>query len=202
MTEPSLGDSFEIIPPANGVPRSAWYRNRRLSTWHRPYAAILVVLDYLGVALANLTTISLLGDANSRFRSLHPQFLVIVYLVIPLAWLLLLWGNGAYDRRYLGIGTDEFKRVMRTAVTLTATISLLAFLTKTAGELSRLTVALSMLGSLIYVSVLRFGARRGLSLARRRGHASPRVLLLGSLNEAPEGYTAVTRNPAAGMAPI
>ena len=45
MTEPSLGDSFEIIPPANGVPRSAWYRNRRLSTWHRPYAAMLVGLD-------------------------------------------------------------------------------------------------------------------------------------------------------------
>ena len=33
----------------------------------------------------------------------------------------MLWGNGAYDRRYLGIGTDEFKRVTRTAVTLTAT---------------------------------------------------------------------------------
>ena len=117
MTEPSLGDSFEIIPPANGVPRSAWFRARRLSTWHRPYAAALIVLDYLGVALANLTTISLLGDANSKFRSLHPQFTTLVYVVIPLAWLLVLWGNGAYDRRYLGIGTDEFKRVMRTAVT-------------------------------------------------------------------------------------
>ncbi len=202
MTEPSLGDSFEIIPPANGVPRSAWFRTRRLSTWHRPYAAILLVLDYLGVALANWTTISLLGDANSRFRNLHPQFTAIVYLIIPLAWLIVLWGNGAYDRRYLGIGTDEFKRVMRTAVTLTATISLLAFLTKTAGELSRLTVALSMFGSLLYVSTLRYAARRVLSLARRRGHASHRVLLLGSLNEALEVYTAVTRNPAAGMAPI
>jgi len=202
MTEPSLGDSFEIIPPANGVPRSAWYRNRRLSTWHRPYAAMLVGLDYIGVALANLTTISLLGDANSKFRSLHPQFTTLVYVVIPLAWLLVLWGNGAYDRRYLGIGTDEFKRVMRTAVTLTATISLLAFLTKTAEELSRLTVALSMLGSLVYVSTLRFAARRVLSLARRNGHASHRVLLLGSLYEALEVYTAVTRNPAAGMSPI
>ncbi|TMM43199.1 MAG: sugar transferase [Actinobacteria bacterium] len=202
MTEPSLGDSFEIIPPANGVPRSAWFRARRLSTWHRPYAAALIVLDYLGVALANLTTISLLGDANSKFRSLHPQFTTLVYVVIPLAWLLVLWGNGAYDRRYLGIGTDEFKRVMRTAVTLTATISLLAFLTKTAEELSRLTVALSMLGSLVYVSTLRFAARRVLSLARRNGHASHRVLLLGSLYEALEVYTAVTRNPAAGMSPI
>jgi exopolysaccharide biosynthesis polyprenyl glycosylphosphotransferase len=202
MAEPSLGDSFEIIPPTNGVPRSAWFRTRRLSTWHRPYAAVLIVLDYLGAALANWTVISLLGDANSNFRNAHPQFTAIVYVIIPLAWLLVLWGNGAYDRRYLGIGTDEFKRVMRTAVTLTATISLLAFLSKTAQELSRLTVALSMLGSLVYISTLRFAARRVLSLARRKGHASHRVLLIGSLYEALEVYTAVTRNPAAGMAPI
>ena len=63
MTEPSLGDSFEIIPPANGVPRSAWFRARRLSTWHRPYAAALIVLDYLGVALANQ-----IGRASCRER--------------------------------------------------------------------------------------------------------------------------------------
>src|SRR5437764_14568817 len=43
MIEPSYGDSFEIIPPpANGVPRSAWFRTRRMSTWHRPYAALLL----------------------------------------------------------------------------------------------------------------------------------------------------------------
>ncbi len=202
MTESGFGDSFEIVPPANGVPRSAWFRTRRLSTWHRPYAAILLVLDFVGVALAHFSTVSLLGDANSRFRTLHPQFNLIVYVVIPLAWLGVLWGNGAYDRRYLGIGTDEFKRVMRTAVTLTATISLLAFLTKTAGELSRLTVALAMFGSLVYVSVLRYLARRVLSIARRKGKASHRVLLIGSLHEALEVYTAVTRNPAAGMSPI
>src|SRR3982750_3111496 len=47
MTAPSFGDSFEIVPPSNGVPRSAWFRTRRMSTWHRPYAAVLLVLDYI-----------------------------------------------------------------------------------------------------------------------------------------------------------
>ena len=32
-------DSFEILPeappPANGVPRSTWFRNRRRATWYR-----------------------------------------------------------------------------------------------------------------------------------------------------------------------
>ena len=34
-------------------------------------------------------------------------------MLLPLGWVLILWGNGAYDRRYLGLGPDEFKRVIR-----------------------------------------------------------------------------------------
>src|SRR2546421_724689 len=71
MTEPRFGESFEILPPTNGgngVPRSAWFRNRRISTWHRPYAAILLVLDYLAVALANFTTIALYNKSQSGFQ--------------------------------------------------------------------------------------------------------------------------------------
>jgi exopolysaccharide biosynthesis polyprenyl glycosylphosphotransferase len=205
MTEPRFGESFEILPPSNGsngVPRSAWFRNRRLSTWHRPYAAALVGLDYLAVILANLTTISLIDKAFSGFQTNHTLFNLIAYLFLPLTWLVVLWGNGAYDRRYLGIGTDEFKRVTRTAVTLTATISLTAFLTKVAGDLSRLTVALSMLLGLVYITMLRYAARRLLGLLRRHGKACHRVLLVGSLAEALEVYTAVTRNPNAGMIPL
>ena len=205
MTEPRFGESFEILPPANGgngVPRSAWFRNRRLSTWHRPYAAALIVLDFIGVALANLTTVSRLGQATSGFQHQHTLFNAIAYLLLPLAWLVVLWGNGAYDRRYLGIGTDEFKRVTRTAVTLIATISLTAFLTKVAGDLSRFTVALSMLLGLVYVTSLRYAARRVLGLLRRHGRACHRVLLVGSLAEALEVYTAVTRNRNAGMIPV
>jgi len=205
MTEARFGESFEILPPpngTNGVPRSAWFRNRRLSTWHRPYAAILLVLDYAAVALANFTTTSLYEKSPSGFQHDLTLFNLTAYLYLPLAWLIVLWGNGAYDRRYLGIGTDEFKRVTRTAVTLTATISLLAFITKAAEDLSRLTLALAMAGGLIYVTTFRYAARRALGLARRHGRACHRVLLVGALAEAMEVYTAVTRNQNAGMIPV
>ncbi len=205
MTEPRFGESFEILPPTNGgngVPRTAWFRTRRLSTWHRPYAASLIALDFVAVTLANLTTVVLLEKAQSGFQHDLVLFNLIAYLFLPVAWLIVLWGNGAYDRRYLGIGTDEFKRVTRTAVTLTATISLTAFLTKVAGDLSRLTVALAMLLGLVYVTLLRYAARRVLGLVRRHGRASHRVLLVGSLAEALEVYSAVTRNRAAGMIPV
>jgi exopolysaccharide biosynthesis polyprenyl glycosylphosphotransferase len=159
-------------------------------------------LDYLATTLANLTTISLYEKSPSGFQDQPELFNLIAYLLLPLAWLVVLWGNGAYDRRYLGIGTDEFKRVTRTAVTLTATISLLAFITKVAGDLSRLTLVWAMVGGLVYVTVFRYAARRVLGLVRRHGRACHRVLLVGSLAEALEVYAAVTRNPSAGMIPL
>ena len=62
-----------------------------------------------------------------------------MFVLLPLGWLAVLWGHGAYDRRYLGMGTDEFKRVVRASVTVLALVSFLAFTTKGA-DLSRVAV--------------------------------------------------------------
>ncbi|HEX6498573.1 MAG TPA: sugar transferase [Micromonosporaceae bacterium] len=193
-------DSFEIQPVTTGVPRSTWLRTRRLSTWHRPYAAALVVLDYAAAALASFTAISQLDQASSGFKEQPGLFYTIAYLLLPLGWLIMLWGHGAYDRRYLGIGTDEFKRVVRTSLMAAATVSFLAFAFK--AKLSRLSVATVLIGALVYILVLRYLARRVLHLVRARGKAGQRLLLVGMLPDAIEVYTAVTRNPAAGMVPV
>ena len=65
-------DSFEWRqdpPPSNGVARSAWTRShRRLSRWHRPYTAVLVVLDFVSAVLASWFAVTLLEQANSGFQ--------------------------------------------------------------------------------------------------------------------------------------
>ena len=54
--------------PSNGVTRaSSWLRHRRLSTWHRPYAAVLVVLDLIAVGLASLTATSQTQQGDQWF---------------------------------------------------------------------------------------------------------------------------------------
>src|SRR5947209_1953700 len=200
MTEPRFGESFEILPASNGgngVPRSAWFRNRRISTWHRPYAASLLVLDYVAVVLANFTTIVFLEKARSGFQDDPTLFNLIAYLFLPVAWLIVLWGQGAYDRRYLGVGTDEFKRVVRAGWTIAAIVAFLAFGTKTA--LSRLTVGVALVASLAFILLLRYAVRRALHLLRERGRATHRLLLVGTLPEALEVHTAISRAPGAGL---
>ena len=66
---------------------------------------------------------------------------ILAYVLLPLCWLIVLWGHGAYDRRYLGMGTDEFKRVVRASITMIAIVSFLAFTFKKGQDLSRVSVA-------------------------------------------------------------
>jgi exopolysaccharide biosynthesis polyprenyl glycosylphosphotransferase len=201
-------DRVEIQPPAptNGVPRSVWMRTtRRLSRWHRPYTAALLFLDFAAAALASWTAVSGFPQATAGFGTHADRdsawFNVVAYVLLPLGWLILLWGNGAYDRRYLGLGTDEFKRVVRASVAVAATVSFIAFATKT--DLSRLSVGFALIGALVYILVARYLARQVLHLIRRRaGQAGHRMVLVGTLPETLEVYTAVTRNPAAGLVPV
>jgi exopolysaccharide biosynthesis polyprenyl glycosylphosphotransferase len=200
-------DSFEIIPvgPApNGVPRSSWRRGRRrASRWHRPYIAALLLLDYGAAAVASWTAIASFEQATAGFHrdATSDWFHIVAYLLLPLVWLVMLWTNGAYERRHLGLGTEEFKRVTRASVAVVATVSFLAFATKT--DLSRLSVATALLSAAIYILILRALARRALHLVRRHnGNATHRMLLVGTLPEALEICTAVARTPAAGLTPV
>jgi exopolysaccharide biosynthesis polyprenyl glycosylphosphotransferase len=197
-------DSFEIIPEppssSNGVPRSAWFRNRRRATWYRSYSILLVLFDYAAVALASLAVISIVDQANASFEDDLQFFNLMAYALLPLGWLVVLWGQGAYDRRYLGVGTDEFKRVVRAAWTMMAIVSFLALVFK--ADLSRVGVASALVGGMVLILLLRYAARRLLYLARRHGMATHRMLLVGTVPETMEVLTTITRNPSTGLIPI
>jgi len=187
----------------NGVARSAWMRARpRLARWHRPYILLLVLLDYTAAALGSLTSVSLWETKAET--GIAPEawiFESVAYIMLPLCWLILLWGNGAYDRRHLGIGADEFKRVVRAAVAVLATVSVVAFGFRS--QPSRWSVATAVLGALLYMLILRGLARRLLHLVRRRvRQANHRTLLVGTLQETMYVYKIVTRSPQAGLLPV
>ena len=200
-------DTIELAQLHNGVPRTTWFRHiPRMSTWHRPYAATLLVLDYLAVALASFTAISLFPQADSGFESFtalilsRQVFELVAYVGMPVGWLIALWGHGAYDRRYLGVGSEEYKRVFRASITAAATVSFLAFAFKV--NLSRLSVGTALVGALVYVVIGRVLARRVLVWVRKHGRAVHRVLLVGSFSDAMDVLTAVKRVPAAGLVPV
>ncbi|RKN46227.1 sugar transferase [Micromonospora endolithica] len=202
-------DSFEIQPPTppspSGVPRSAWARaRRRVSRWHRPYTAVLLLLDFAAAAFASFTAIHTFDQARAGFHDADDDptwFFIVAFALLPLGWVISLWFNGAYDRRYLGLGPDEYKRVIRSGVAVAATVSFLAFATKT--DLSRYTVGTALLGALLLILLGRILTRFVLHVIRRNvGQAGHRMVLVGTLPECLEVYRSVTRSPAAGLVPV
>src|SRR5215468_6097273 len=185
----------------NGVPRSSWYRSaRRIATWHRPYGAVLLLTDVVAVLIASYTAMQY-NKADAGFKYINPLiFTLTAFLFLPLAWVIVLWGHGCYDRRYLGIGADEFKRVFRASVTVTALVSFIVF--STSFSPSRFSVGIALLSGLVYISIFRYLARRVLTVIRGRGRAVHRVLLVGTFSEALDVHTAVSRVPQAGLLPV
>jgi len=184
-----------------GVTRSPFSKVRRPSGWHRPYAAIMVLLDYLCAASGSLIAIVQWPQADAGFDPERPTQLYLVgFIALPLAWVFILWSNGAYDRRFLGLGTDEFKRVIRASITVVAIVAVLALGLK--ADLSRLAVATALAASLALILVVRVTGRILLYLIRRRGKAVQRLLLVGTLRDTLEVATVVNRNRSAGLVPI
>jgi len=202
--DPNIG---VITPPSNGMPRSAFGRlTAPRAKWHRPYVAWLLLIDFLCALAASRTAIALFEKADAGFRNdpgdgAFRVFVLVANLGVPLAWLALLGACGAYERRALGLGTEELKRVLRATVAMAAAVSFLAFAFKK--DLSRMTVIVVIFAALVYILAGRFVARYVLHRLRRSGHrASQRMLLVGKLTDAMAVYDVATRNPAAGLRPI
>jgi exopolysaccharide biosynthesis polyprenyl glycosylphosphotransferase len=116
-------------------------------------------------------------------------------------WLAILAGAGAYDRRALGRGTEELKRVVRADIAMAAAVSFLALGFKK--DVSRATVAGIIVGLLVYTVLVRFVARVVLRRIRRVSQrASQKVLLVGRLADALAVHEVVTRNAGAGLRPV
>ena len=92
--------------------------------------------------------------------------------------------------------------MIRASVAVAATVSFLAFATKT--QLSRCTVGTALLGAPLLILLRPVRGPVGAARASAGGPARPahRMVLVGTLPEALEVYTAVTRSPAAGLVPV
>lgn len=198
-----MADQDRKAKISNGVARSAFARPAaRRAKWHRTYVLWLIFADALCALGASYTAVSLFSNdrVTAGFND-DRVFQSIAYAGLPLGWLVLLWANGAYDRRVIGTGAEEFKRVARTTIAVAASLGFLAFGLQR--EVSRLSFATVVLGAMTYIVVTRLLWRKVLHILRGRGRlATDRMLLLGSLPETLFVYKVVARNPATGLVPI
>ncbi len=198
------GEAVAVVPhpsadlgrgPLEGAPAP---RSERPS-WQVRYLTAQAGADTAGavlaVVIAQLVRFGNLGQAFNT-TGLRVPYLALA-VVAGALWTGILGISGAYDRRAVGAGAEEYRRLLEAGVRFLAFMALLSFVLATSVARSvviltvPLAVALSCLG--------HHQGRRWLSRARLRGACSSRVVVVGP----PSSATALARHlrqaPEAGL---
>ena len=165
--------------------------------WPRVYARALVLSDTV-IVIAVLVAVTLLGSQPFILPSRAGRVSVwLVVAVVGVLLLTLLSMSGSRGARVVGVGTEEYRAIVHSVFLAFAAVALVAYLASLAGMHFILFSGVIVLTLSLLVS--RWLARRWLTVQRRRGLMSDRVLLVGSEESIAKTARELKRSPAAGL---
>jgi exopolysaccharide biosynthesis polyprenyl glycosylphosphotransferase len=143
--------------------------------WQNRYVVALCLVDTLvGLVAASSALVLRFGA-----YSLQPYLMdyLLLTLAMPVAWIGSLAINRAYEARHLFVGTDEYARVFRSGIGLTAAMAIVSFTFDL--RLARGYVIIALPLCTILGVVARYSMRQVLHRSWARGERLHRVILVG-----------------------
>jgi len=113
--------------------------------------------------------------AQLRFGEDVTTTYVALSFSLPAFWLIALWLAGAYDVRFVGIGSDEFRKVLNAGVGLAAVVAIFSYMANT--ELSRAYLLVALPCTTLFDLVARYRMRKKLYALRKSGHCMQSVVV-------------------------
>jgi exopolysaccharide biosynthesis polyprenyl glycosylphosphotransferase len=170
-----MRDHDTLPLPANAIPAGTLVRIRRgLLAWDVRYLIYLLVAD-LAVGLA--AGILAFGIRFGNDVTPYNKDYIALSALLPLGFIGALALTRAYERRFLFVGTDEYQRVLRAGLTLTAALAVVSYAFDI--RLARGYVVVALPVATLTDIMLRWILRQRLHLARRRGAHLHRVIVVG-----------------------
>jgi exopolysaccharide biosynthesis polyprenyl glycosylphosphotransferase len=102
---------------------------------------------------------------------------LVASFVMPLLWVSCVGLAGGYDPRFIGVGSDEFRRVLNAGVFVTAGVAVVSYAAK--ADLARGYVVLALPLLTVFDLAARLAIRKRLHRARRDGHSMRKVVAVG-----------------------
>ncbi len=208
LTEPSVRSLVERLRPRTPLdnalePEAVLLpaaHAARPTSWLVRYVFALVALDALAMSLAGVFALTMRFGADGLATVAlgnGTTYLQLVALAVP-CWGLVLSARRAYEPRYLGVGSEEFRRVTNASLLFTSVFAIVCV----AFDLqpARLVVAVALPLASVLTSVLRYAARTVLHRCRRDGQAGHRVLVVADAQDAEVLVDRLARSPHAGLA--
>lgn len=184
--------SAEIFAPSLGVSAT---RTSTRNRWSLAYVRRIVVLDaVVGVLCSVLAAIIRFNDGYIR-----PDY----YWIVPLAgvaWVAALAMANAYERRYLGVSTEEYRAVGRAVLGMLALLAVTSFLMNL--QLARAYVLVLMPLLLLGGLVTRRRMRDWLAGHRDKGELMQRTVIVGRADAAASLVRSIKNEPHQGLLPV
>ena len=125
----------------------------------RTYVRQVAIADFAAAVVAAVAAIAVRFGANPNDRYL------MLSLALPLLWVIAVRVFGGYEKRFLGAGSDEFRRVLNAGLSLTGALAIISYAVN--NELSRIYLLVSMQVIVALDLLVRYALRK--RLHRRRG---------------------------------
>jgi exopolysaccharide biosynthesis polyprenyl glycosylphosphotransferase len=170
------------------------------SAWIRSYRRLALASDVVVILAANVLGLYLrFGIFSSPVEFAHEtklSYRFAAFFVVA-GWLIATYAVGSYDVRYLGTGSEEFKRVVQASVLVAAGIGLVCYLAQ--ANLSRGYVATTLAIGTAGLVCSRYLLRKYVhGLRSTDGGWSHRVLAVGTREAVCELITQTRAAPYAG----
>jgi exopolysaccharide biosynthesis polyprenyl glycosylphosphotransferase len=107
----------------------------------------------------------------------RPGKYLAISLALPLVWMMTVLLAGGYDSRFIGVGTDEFRKILNAGVFLTAAVAITSYAIK--ADLARGYVVIALPSVTMFDLAVRFALRKRLHKVRRLGSCMHRVVVVG-----------------------
>ena len=162
----------------------------------RVYATRAVIWDFIAVTIAGVVGFTLRWAIPFNVEINDPAYVSLVVIVV-IAWMGVMVLRGAYDTRVLGVGSEEFKRVVSATATVFGAVAIVVFAFKL--DLSRGFVLITFSAGLLLLLVVRWVLRSWLRHERRYGHFLHRTVVIGAEPQKSEVVDMLDRDPVAGF---
>ncbi len=157
----------------------------------RTYVRRVVIADFSAAVVAAIAAIAVRFGAHPNDRYL------VLSLTLPLIWMITVRVFGGYERRFLGAGPDEFRRILNAGLSLTGALALISYAVN--NELSRVYLLVAMQVIVLLDLLARYVLRKRLHNRRIRGQCMSTVVAVGHAPAVEQLISELRREPHHGL---
>ena len=166
------------------------------AVWTSHYRLAAAGADFVSALAAGFLAFEVRFDSQGS----QPAEYLALSALLPVLWIASVALAGGYDPRFIGLGSDEFRKILNAAVSLTAGIAIASYAVRF--DVARGYVVLALPTLAAFDLTGRYLLRKGLHKRRHRGRYMRRTVVAGHRRAVTDLVTQLRRDSHHGLSVV